>query len=111
VDVWADAGEAGRKKIRRRMQARILLRILELNDIPNFEFIQSLRADFKGIPGWLARDINWVPGARQDGIHDNLLGIDPDDSQVHENKKHVDGSVETGVAALHQQQALVCGEA
>jgi hypothetical protein len=93
------------------MQARILLRILELDDIPNFEFVQPLRVDFQDVPGWLARSIGWMPGARKDGVHDNLLGIDPDDGQVHENEKHVDGSIETTVARFDQQQTFVCVEA
>jgi len=89
------------------MQATILLGILKLYTIPNFEFIQPARVDFQDIPGWLVRNVGWPPGARQDGIHDNSLGIDPDDRQVHENEQHVDGSIDTTVAGLDEQQALI----
>ena len=93
------------------MQATILLCILELYTIPDFEFVQTVRVDFQDISGWLVWSVDWPPGARQDGIHDNLLGIYPDDRQVHENEKHVDGSFETALACLDEQQTFIWREA
>jgi hypothetical protein len=75
--------------------------------IPDFKFIQPVRVDFQDISGWLVWSVSWPPGARQDGIHDNLFGINPDNSQVHENEQHVDGSFETALARLDEQQAFI----
>ncbi len=91
------------------MKARILLCISELYPIPGFELAEP---GLGGFPGyiWLAGlEHKQAPGARQDGIHDNLLGIDPDDGQVHErrNEEHVDGSIETIIACFNKQQASI----
>ena len=89
------------------MKAAIRLHIVELDLIPNGEFVQPAGVDLQDVPGWLVWSVGRSPGARQDGIHDNLLGIDPDDGQVHENEEHVDGSIETIIACFNKQQASI----
>jgi hypothetical protein len=108
VGVWADTGvfEATTKMIA-RIQTTILLYIYKLYVIPDFEFIQPVRVDFQDISGRLARSVSWPPCTRKDSIHDNLFGIDPEDRQVHENEQHVDGSVETALTRLDEQQASI----
>jgi hypothetical protein len=86
VGVWADAGVAETTMMKTKMQATILLCILELYTIPDFEFVYPVRVDFQDISGWFVWSVSWPPGACQDCIHDNLLGIYPDDCQVHENE-------------------------
>ena len=108
--VWADAGVAEIIKMKARMQAAILLCILELYMVPDFEFIKPGRVDLQDIPSWTVRRVGRPPGARQDSIHHNLFGIDPNNCQVHENEQHVDGRFEPALARLDEQQTLIWWE-
>jgi hypothetical protein len=67
--------------------------------------------DFQDVFGRLVWCVYRSPGTRQDQIHYHLPGIDPDDGQVHENKQHVDGGIETTFPRFNKQQAAVCGQA
>ena len=111
MEVWAEAGVAEKIKMKARRLAVILLGIVKLDKVPDLEFGQPVGVDLKDIPGWLARSIGWSPGSCQDGVYNNILGIDPDDRQVYENKQHMDGRFKTGVACFNKQQAFIGGEA
>jgi hypothetical protein len=79
---------------------RIRLRIPELYLIPDAKLRQSIRVDFKDESGWLAGCIKRSPSPRQLRIHHYSLRIDPDDSQVHKNKKHMDGCIDPALVYL-----------
>ena len=74
--------------------------------IPDFEFVQPTRVDFQDVFCCLAGSVGGTPSARQDGIHDDIFGVDPDHCQVHEDEQHVDGGVEATVALLDKEQAF-----
>ena len=111
MGVCAEAGAAETIKTRATTQAAILLFILEFNKVPGFELVQPLRVNFKDVSGWMAGSVSRSPGARQDGIHHDLLGVYPDHSQIHKNKKHMDGGIETAVTRLDKHNASFGSEA
>ena len=92
------------------MKTAILLNILELYMIPNFEFVQSSRMDLQDIFRRLAGDVSGNPGTRQNGIHNHISGVDPDDRQVREDKQHMDGSVNAAVTPFDKKQTFVGGK-
>jgi hypothetical protein len=85
--------------------------MLELYMIPDFEFIQPIGMDLKDVFCSLAGSIGGTPSARQDGIHDDIFGVDPDHCQVHEDEQHVDGGVEAAVTPLDENQTFARSEA
>ena len=68
------------------MQNRSLLCILKLYLVPDLEFNQSMRVDFQDVSSWLVGCIERMPSVCQDAVHNDTLGIDPNDSQIHKNK-------------------------
>lgn len=93
------------------MKAVIRLRILELYTIPDFEFVQPVWMDFEDVFGRMAGDIGGMPSACQDGIHDHIFGVDPDDRQIYEDEQHVDGGIEATVTPLDKNQTFARSEA
>lgn len=79
--------------------------------IPDFEFVQPVWMDFQDVFGRLAGDVGGMPSACQDGIHDDIFGVDPDDRQIHEDEQHVDGGVEAAVTPLDNNQTFARSEA
>jgi hypothetical protein len=86
VAVWAETGVAEKMAKKAALQNRSLLCILELYLVPDLEINQSIRVDFQDVSRWLAGCIERMPGVCQDAVHNDILGINPNDGQIHKNK-------------------------
>ena len=87
------------------------LYILELYLIADLIVPKAVRVYFQSVSCARLRDISGVPGFCNDLVHNNLFGVDPKDSQVEGNEEHVDGSIETRISLLNEEQARLTVEA
>jgi hypothetical protein len=86
VAVWAEAGVTEKMVKKAALHKRSLLIILEVYLVPDLEINQSIRVDFQDVSRWLAGCIERMPGLCEDAVYNDILGIDPNDSQIHKNK-------------------------
>jgi hypothetical protein len=79
----------------------------KLDGVADRKFIQTIGVGLKNVAGRRTRSVGRSPGARQDFIHDQTLGIDPDHCQVHEYEQHVNGRVKATIAGLDQEETML----
>jgi hypothetical protein len=84
----------------------IRLFIFESKLVTNLEFPNAVGVNFQYKLCSLPWNIGRSPTFRQDAVDDNMVGVDPKDSQIGPHEKHVDGSIEPGFVVFYQDQSF-----
>lgn len=74
--------------------------------ISSCEFSQSIRMHLQDIPGRRLWCVKRFPAFCQPDIHDDPGVIQPDHTQIHTNKEHMDGRVRSAGLLVNKQQAI-----
>jgi hypothetical protein len=74
--------------------------------ISNRKFGQVRRVDLEDIARRTARDVSEPPPARQFDVHDLVLRVNPDGTDIKAHPEHVDGGIDIAIASLNQQNTL-----